>query len=161
MPSFDVVSEIDKPELSNALHQANKELSTRFDFKGTDARIELKGNIMTVFADSDFQVKQAVDVLCNKLASRGIDLACLHYNEIEEIGMEKAKQVIELKEGISSDLGRRLVKKIKDKKLKVQTAIQGEQLRITGKKRDDLQEVIAFLRNEDAGIPLQFNNFRD
>lgn len=161
MPSFDVVSEIDKPELSNALHQANKELSTRFDFKGTDARIELKGNIMTVFADSDFQVKQAVDVLCNKLASRGIDLACLHYNEIEEIGMEKAKQVIELKEGISSDLGRKLVKKIKDKKLKVQTAIQGEQLRITGKKRDDLQEVIAFLRNEDAGIPLQFNNFRD
>jgi len=158
MPSFDVVSEIDKPELSNALHQANKELSTRFDFKGTDARVELSGSVLTVFADNDFQVKQAVDVLSNKLASRGIDLACLHYNEIQEIGMDKAKQVIEMKEGISSDLGRKLVKKIKDQKLKVQTAIQGEQLRVTGKKRDDLQAVMAFLRNEDTGIPLQFNH---
>lgn len=161
MPSFDVVSEIDKPELNNALHQSNKELSTRFDFKGTDARVELNSQVLTVFADNDFQVKQAVDVLCNKLAGRGIDLACLHYHEIEEIGMGKAKQVIELKEGISSDLGRKLVKQIKEQKLKVQTAIQGEQLRVTGKKRDDLQTVMAFLRNADVGIPLQFNNFRD
>lgn len=161
MPSFDVVSEIDKPELSNALHQANKELSTRFDFKGTDARVESTDNTLTVYADNDFQVKQAVDVLCNKLSARGIDLACLKYNEIEEVGGGKARQVIALQEGINSDLGRKLVKQIKDKKLKVQTAIQGEQLRVTGKKRDDLQQVIAFLKQSDAGIPLQFNNFRD
>ncbi|RBP49277.1 YajQ family cyclic di-GMP-binding protein [Arenicella xantha] len=161
MPSFDVVSEIDKPELSNALHQANKELGTRFDFKGTDARVELSESTMTVFADNEFQVKQAVEVLCLKLAARGIDLACLDYQRIEEIGGGKAKQIILLKEGINSDLGRKLVKQIKDKKLKVQTAIQGDQLRITGKKRDDLQTVIAFLREADAGIPLQFNNFRD
>ena len=161
MPSFDVVSEIDKPELSNALHQTNKELSTRFDFKGTDARVELAGQTLSVFADNEFQVKQAVDVLCNKLAGRGIDLTCLDYQEIQEIGMGKAKQLIQLREGINSDLGRKLVKQIKDQKLKVQTAIQGEQLRVTGKKRDDLQAVMAFLRQADAGIPLQFNNFRD
>lgn len=161
MPSFDVVSEIDKPELTNALHQANKEISTRFDFKGSDARFELSNNQITAFADNEFQVKQAVDVLCNKLASRGLDLACLHYQEIQEIGMDKAKQVIELKEGIDSELGRKLVKQIKDQKMKVQTAIQGQQLRVTAKKRDDLQSVITLLKNSDAGIPLQFNNFRD
>jgi uncharacterized protein YajQ (UPF0234 family) len=161
MPSFDVVSEIDKPELSNALHQTNKELSTRFDFKGSDARVELADSSLTVFADNEFQVKQAVDVLCLKLAARGIDLICLDYQPITEIGGGKAKQIILLKEGINSDLGRKLVKQIKDKKLKVQTAIQGDQLRVTGKKRDDLQQVIAFLREAEAGIPLQFNNFRD
>ncbi len=161
MPSFDVVSEIDKPELTNALHQANKELSTRFDFKGTDARVEQSGNTLTVFADNEFQVKQAVDVLCTKLAGRKIDLACLSYDEIQEIGMGKAKQAINLQEGINSDLGRKLVKQIKDQKFKVQTAIQGDQLRVTGKKRDELQAVMSFLRQSDAGIPLQFNNFRD
>ena len=161
MPSFDVVSEIDKPELNNAVHQANKELSTRFDFKGTDARVETSDAALTVYADNDFQVKQAVDVLCTKLAKRGVDLACLDYQEIEEIGGGKARQVIRLQEGIDSDLGRKLVKQIKDKKLKVQAQIQGDQLRVTGKKRDDLQQVIAFLRESDAGIPLQFNNFRD
>lgn len=161
MPSFDVVSEIDKPELSNAVNQANKEISNRFDFKGTDARVEQSESRLTVFAASDFQVKQAVDVLCNKLAKRGIDLACLDYQEIEEVGGGTARQVIDLKEGINSDLGRKLVKQIKDQKLKVQTAIQGEQLRVTGKKRDDLQSVMAFLRESKTGIPLQFNNFRD
>ena len=161
MPSFDIVSEIDKPELANGLHQANKELSTRFDFKGTDARAELSSDVLTVFADNHFQVRQAVDVLCEKLAKRGLDLACLNYREIEEVGAGKARQIIELKEGIDSELARKLVKKIKDQKLKVQTAIQGEQLRVTGKKRDDLQQVMAFLRESDVGIPLQFNNFRD
>ena len=161
MPSFDIVSEINRPELTNALHQANKELSTRFDFKGTDARVEMTEAALTVYADSDFQVKQAVDVLCQKLAKRSVDLACLHYHEVEEIGAGKAKQVIDLKEGIDSDLGRKLVKQIKDQKLKVQTAIQASQLRVTGKKRDDLQKVMAFLRETDAGIPLQFNNLRD
>jgi len=152
MPSFDIVSEIDKPELANGLHQANKELSTRFDFKGTDARVELTASTLTVFADNDFQVRQATDVLCEKLAKRGLDLTCLHYREIEEVGGGKARQVIELKEGIDSELGRKLVKQIKDKKLKVQTAIQGDQLRVTGKKRDDLQQVIAFLRESDVGL---------
>lgn len=161
MPSFDVVSEIDKPELGNAVNQANKEISNRFDFKGTDARVEQTESRLTVFAANDFQVKQAVDVLCNKLSKRGLDLACLDYQEIEEVGGGKARQIIDLKEGINSELGRKLVKQIKDKKLKVQTAIQGEQLRVTGKKRDDLQAVIAFLKESDAGIPLQFNNFRD
>ncbi|MFT6032121.1 MAG: hypothetical protein ACI854_000648 [Arenicella sp.] len=161
MPSFDIVSEIDKPELTNALHQANKELSTRFDFKGSDARFEHSTSALTVFADSDFQVRQAVDILCEKLAKRGLDLSCLHYHEIEEVGGGTARQIIDLKEGIDTELGRKLVKQIKDKKLKVQTAIQGDQLRVTGKKRDDLQQVMAFLRETDAGIPLQFNNFRD
>lgn len=161
MPSFDVVSEIDKPELNNAVHQANKELGTRFDFKGTDARVEATDTSLTVFADNEFQVKQAVDVLCTKLAKRGIDLACLDYREIEEVGGGKARQTIGLQEGINTDLGRKLVKQIKDQKLKVQTQIQGDQLRVTGKKRDDLQAVIAFLKEAQAGIPLQFNNFRD
>jgi Uncharacterized protein conserved in bacteria len=161
MPSFDIVSEIDHPELNNAVHQANKELSTRFDFKGTDARVEATQTSLTVFADNDFQVKQAVDVLCQKLAKRSVDLTCLDYQEIEEIGGGKAKQIINLKEGIDSELGRSLVKQVKAQKLKVQTAIQGNQLRVTGKKRDDLQQVIAFLREADIGIPLQFNNFRD
>ncbi|MGK0375718.1 MAG: hypothetical protein ACJA2E_002199 [Arenicella sp.] len=163
MPSFDIVSEIDKPELTNGLHQTNKELSTRFDFKGSDARVELSTSTLTVFADNDFQVRQAVDVLCQKLAKRGLDLSCLHYHKIEEVGAGKARQIIDLKEGIDTDLGRKLVKQIKDKKLKVQTAIQGDQLRVTGKKRDDLQQVMAFLRDADTdvGLPLQFNNFRD
>ena len=161
MPSFDVVSEIDWPELTNALHQANKELNTRFDFKGTDARVEMSDSTLTVYADTDFQVKQAVDVLCQKLAKRSVDLACMHYRDIEEIGAGKARQVIDLNEGIESDLGRQLVKQIKDQKLKVQTAIQCNQLRVTGKKRDDLQQVMRFLKAADVGIPLQFNNLRD
>lgn len=161
MPSFDVVSEIDKPELSNALNQANKEISTRYDFKGSDARVEQSDAQLLVYADNDFQVRQATDVLVQKLSKRGLDLACLKYREIEEVGGGKARQIIDLQEGINSDLGRKLVKQIKDQKLKVQTAIQGDQLRVTGKKRDDLQAVMAFLRDADAGIPLQFNNFRD
>lgn len=161
MASFDIVSEIDKPELTNAIHQANKELSTRFDFKGSDARVEHAENRLTVFADNDFQVRQAVDIVTGKMAKRGLDLACLSYREIEEVGGGKARQIIDLQEGISADLGRKLVKQIKDKKLKVQTAIQGEQLRVTGKKRDDLQAVMAFLREADIDLPLQFNNFRD
>jgi len=161
MPSFDVVSEIDKPELSNAVHQANKELGTRFDFKGSDARVEQSDTRLSVFADNEFQVKQAVEILLTKLSKRGLDLACLSHQPIEEIGGGKARQYIELHEGIDSDLGRKLVKQIKQQNLKVQTAIQGDQLRVTGKKRDDLQQVMTFLRNSDAGIPLQFNNFRD
>ncbi len=161
MPSFDVVSEVDKPELTNALDQANREISARYDFKGSDARVESKDSALTVFADSEFQVQQAAEILRLKLAKRGIDLACLDPKDIEEIGGAKAKQVILIKEGINADLSRKIVKQIKEQKLKVQTAMQGEQLRVTGKKRDDLQQVIAFLKANDYDLPLQFNNFRD
>ena len=161
MPSFDVVSEIDKPELTNAVHQANKELSTRFDFKGSDARVEASDQALTVFADNEFQVKQAVEVLCLKLSKRGIDLACLEAQTIEEISGGKARQRIALKEGIDADLGRKLIKLIKDEKRKVQAQMQGVQCRVTGKKKDDLQAVMALLKAFDAGRPLQFNNFRD
>ena len=161
MPSFDIVSEIDRPELTNAIHQANKELSTRFDFKGSDARVESSENTLTVFADNEFQVKQAVEVLCLKLSKRGIDLACLDGQPIEEIGGNKARQKILLKEGIDADLGRKLIKLIKDEKLKVQAQMQGQQLRVTGKNRDDLQKVIALAKASDSELPLQFNNFRD
>ena len=116
---------------------------------------------LTVFADSEFQVQQAAEILRMKLAKRGIDLACLDPQDVEEIGGAKAKQVILIKEGINADLSRKIVKQIKEKKLKVQTAMQGEQLRVTGKKRDDLQQVIAFLKENDYDLPLQFNNFRD
>ena len=161
MPSFDIVSEINKPELSNALHQANKELSTRFDFKGTDARVELAENSLSVFADNEFQVQQATDVLCNKLAKRRLELGNFDFQDVQEIGGGKAKQVIVMKEGIEPDLGRTIVKLIKDKKMKVQVAMQGDQLRVTGKKRDDLQTAMAILKESEISLPLQFNNFRD
>ena len=161
MPSFDVVSEINKPELTNAVDQANREISNRFDFKGSDARVESSDNFLTVFADNDFQVKQAADVLYNKLAKRGIDIACIDAKDVEEIGGGKAKQTLNLQEGIDKELTKKLIKIIKDQKLKVQTAIQGEQLRVTGKKRDDLQAVIAVLKESKIDLPLQYINFRD
>lgn len=161
MPSFDVVSEIDKPELTNAVDQANREISNRFDFKGSDARVEAADKQLTVFADSEFQVQQAVDILYNKLAKRGIDIACIDAKQVEEISGAKAKQILQLQEGIDKELAKKLIKSIKDKKLKVQTAIQGEQLRVTGKKRDDLQEVISLLKESKIDVPLQYINFRD
>jgi len=161
MPSFDIVSEINKPELSNALHQANKELSTRFDFKGTDARVELADSRLSVFADNEFQVQQATDVLCNKLAKRRLELGSFDFQDVQEIGGGKAKQVIVMKEGIEPELGRTIIKLIKDKKMKVQVAMQGSQLRVTGKKRDDLQTAMAILKESEISLPLQFNNFRD
>lgn len=161
MPSFDVVSEVNKPELSNALDQANREIITRYDFKGSDARVEYKENLITVFADSDFQVQQAVEVLHLKLAKRGIDLACLKANEIEEIGGGKARQIISVQEGISQDIARNIIKEVKASKIKVQASLQVKQLRISGKKRDELQQIIALLKGGSYELPLQFNNFRD
>lgn len=161
MPSFDVVSEINKPELTNAVDQANREISNRFDFKGSDARVETAEKHITIFADNDFQVKQAADVLYNKLAKRGIDIACIDAADVEEIGGGKAKQMLNLQEGIDKELAKKLIKLIKDQKLKVQTAIQGDQLRVIGKKRDDLQEVIAVLKESKIDLPLQYINFRD
>lgn len=160
MPSFDVVSEVDMHELRNAVDQANREIGNRFDFKGSDARVEQSENELTVHAASDFQVDQINEILNRTLAKRGIDIQCLDRGEVEIANM-RARQRITVRQGIDKELAKKLVKHIKDAKLKVQAAIQGEQVRVTGKKRDDLQEVIAMLRKEDFGMPLQFNNFRD
>lgn len=160
MPSFDVVSEIDEHELNNAIDQANREIGNRFDFKGTSARVERSEFELTLFADSDFQVKQVDDVLQKKLAARGIDLGCLDMGEIVTSGKE-ARQTVKVRQGIDKDLARKIVKLIKDSKLKVQAQIQGEQVRVSGKKRDDLQQAIALLRGANLDLPLQYINFRD
>lgn len=160
MPSFDVVSEIDKHELDNAVDQANREIGNRFDFKGSDSKVSKQENVLVLESQSKFQVEQILDILRNKLVKRGIDLLCLEPGEIKEVG-SRAKQEITVREGLDADLARKVVKLIKDRKLKVQAAIQGEQVRVTGKKRDDLQEVIAMLKGENLGLPLQYTNFRD
>ena len=160
MPSFDIVSEVDMHELTNAVDQANREVTNRFDFKGTGAEFNLSDATVSLKAQVEFQLKQMLDILHNKLAKRGIDIACLDAQEPETSGQE-ARQNIVVRQGIDSALAKKLVKTIKDAKLKVQAAIQGEQVRGTGKKRDDLQAVISLLREGDHGMPLQFNNFRD
>lgn len=161
MPSFDTVSEANIVEVKNAVDQANKEISTRFDFKGSDARIEQKERELTAFADSDFQLGQARDVLTAKLVKRGVDVRFLDIGKIEKIGGDKVKQVIKIKNGIESEAAKKIVRLIKDSKMKVQASIQGEAVRITGAKRDDLQAAMALLRKEVADLPLEFNNFRD
>jgi hypothetical protein len=160
MPSFDVVSEIDHHELKNALDQANREIGTRYDFKGSNASIAQASNLLTLEAESEFQVKQMIPILKEKMSKRGIDVDCLDFGDLVEMN-KRARQPVTVREGLDKDLARKMVKLIKDKKLKVQAAIQGEQLRVTGKKRDDLQEVMQALRDAGLGIPLQFNNFRD
>lgn len=160
MPSFDVVSEVDKHELTNAVDQANKEVSTRYDFKGLDARFEQKELVVTMIAESEFQLDQMRDIFITKLVKRSIDVSCMDFGPTTKIGM-KAKKEVTMRAGIDTDTAKKIVKLIKEKKLKVQAAIQGEQVRVTGKKRDDLQGVMAFLRETDIGLPLQFNNFRD
>ena len=160
MPSFDVVSDFDAHEASNAIDQANREVNTRFDFKGTGSSFVLEGQVIALTAQSDFQLKQMLDILRQKLAKRGVDIACLDEKEPEISGSEARQQVV-MRKGIDSDLARKLVKMVKGAKLKVQAAIQGDQLRISGKKRDDLQSVIALLKNADVDLPLQYENFRD
>lgn len=160
MPSFDVVCEIDKHEITNAIDQANREVATRFDFQGVKASFEIDKEGIRMRAEGDFQLKQMSDILRAKLVKRGVDVG--HLKEEEAVIQYKtAEQFITLQQGIPSDVAKKIVKAIKDQKSKVQTAIQGDQIRITAKKRDELQEVIAFLRQEDFGLPLQFNNFRD
>ncbi|MDP6530829.1 MAG: YajQ family cyclic di-GMP-binding protein [Arenicellales bacterium] len=161
MPSFDVVSEVDWHEVSNAVNQANREVSNRFDFKGSDARVEQSESVLTIYADDDFKINQVRDILDTKLVKRGIDIACLEAGEVQERGAGKAQQQVAIRHGIKPVMAKSLVKKIKASKLKVQAAIQGEQLRVSGKKRDDLQAVIALLKEEDADLPLQYVNFRD
>ena len=160
MPSFDVVSEFDAHEASNAVDQANREVNTRFDFKGTGSKYEHEGQTITMTSQTDFQLQQMLDILRQKLAKRGIDIACMKTEEPEISGREARQKVI-LRQGIDAPLARDLVKKIKASKLKVQSAIQGEKLRVTGKKRDDLQAVIALLKDTNVDLPLQYENFRD
>ena len=160
MPSFDVVSDFDQHEASNAVDQANREVQTRFDFKGTGSKFVLEEQVITLTTESDFQLKQMMDILQQKLAKRGVDIGCLEEQEPEFSGSE-ARQKVVLRRGIDADRARKLVKEIKAAKLKVQTAIQGDKLRVSGKKRDDLQSVISLLKDTDTGLPLQYENFRD
>lgn len=160
MPSFDIVSEVDWHEVDNAVDQANREIGNRYDFKGTGARVERADAVLTVHADNEFQVTQAADILHNKLAKRGVELGALESAEPEESG-GKARQVITVRSGIGQDLARRIVKLIKGSKIKVQASIQGEQVRVSGKKRDDLQAAISMLKESDFDLPLQFTNFRE
>lgn len=160
MPSFDVVSEVDLQEVRNAVDQANREVGQRFDFKGSDARFELGEAQVTLHGENEFQLQQMMDILENKLVKRGVDIGSLDRGK-PEISLNAARQTVVVRQGIETDLGRRLVKDIKAAKLKVQAQIQGDQVRVTGKKRDDLQQVIALLRKGDYGLPLQYVNFRD
>jgi len=161
MPSFDIVSEVDKVEVRNSVDQANKEVGTRFDFKGSSARIELTETELTLFADTDFQLNQVFEILSMRLAKRNVDIRSLKRNDIQTISGNKVKQVIQIKEGIEAELAKKIVKLIKDSKLKVQAAIQGDAVRISGAKRDELQTTIQQLKKDVTDTPLQFNNFRD
>jgi uncharacterized protein YajQ (UPF0234 family) len=161
MPSFDIVSEVDEVEVRNAVDQANKEVTNRFDFKGSDARIDINDKVLTVFADDDFKISQVKEILMTKLSKRGIDVRCLEEGKIEKVSGNKAKQSITVKVGVETELAKKIVRIIKDSKLKVQAAIQGEAVRVSGAKRDLLQETIALVRKEITDFPLQYQNFRD
>ncbi len=160
MPSFDTVSEVDHHELSNAIDQANREIGTRYDFKGSGARIEQTDNQLSLIAESEFQIKQMTPILKEKMSKRGIDVSCLEFSDIVEMNKRASQQVL-VREGLDQDLARKIVRLIKDSKIKVQVAIQGDQVRVSGKKRDNLQQIMQLLREANLGIPLQFNNFRD
>jgi len=160
MPSFDIVSEVNLHELTNAVDQASREVNQRFDFKGTNAKFELKEAVVSLSAQADFQLKQMLDILRLKLSKRGIDVACLKIDEPVTIG-QTAKQVVTLRQGIDAELGKKIQRLIKDSKLKVQAALQDQQVRVTGKNRDDLQDAIALVKKGGFDLPLQFTNFRD
>ena len=161
MPSFDIVSEVNKVEVRNALDQANREISTRFDFKGSDARVEYDGKALTLFADDDFKLKQVTDILLGKLAKRQVDIRALDYAGVEKISGSKVKQAVTVRTGVAQDLAKKIVKLVKDSKLKVQGSIQGDAIRVSGAKKDDLQAAIALARKSITDYPLQYQNFRD
>ena len=161
MPSFDIVSEVNEVEVRNALDQVNKELGTRFDFKGSDARVEYKDKTLTLFADDDFKLKQVTDILTAKLAKRQVDVRSLKYGDIEKISGKKVKQTVTVRTGVEQELAKKIVKLVKDSKLKVQASIQGDSLRVTSAKRDELQNAIALVRKSITDFPLQYQNFRD
>ena len=160
MPSFDVVSEVDLHELTNAVDQANREITNRFDLKGTKAKVEQNDRELTILGDAEFHIGQVLAILQGKITKRGLDINCLELGEIES-NIAEAKQVATARHGIDKDSARKVVKTIKESKIKVQAQIQQEQVRVTGKKRDDLQQVIALLKEAKFDLPLQFTNFRD
>lgn len=161
MPSFDIVSEVDEVEVRNALEQANKEIATRFDFKGSSAHIESIGKTLTLFADTSFQLDQVKEILTAKLAKRSVDIRCLDFSDLQTISGNKVKRIVTVKTGIETALAKQIVQLIKADKLKVQASIQGDAVRVSGVKRDILQDAIALIRREVTDFPLQFQNFRD
>lgn len=161
MPSFDITSEVNKVELKNAIDQANKEISTRFDFKGSDARLELNDLVLTVYADDEFKLQQVMDILVGKCAKRNVDVRALDMKDIDKVSGNKVKQTVNVRNGIESEKAKQIVKLIKDSKTKVQASIQGEAVRISGAKRDDLQNAIQLVKKSVSDLPLQFGNFRD
>ena len=163
MPSFDIVSEVNQVEVNNAVDQANKEVSTRFDFKGSDARVEYKEKekTLTLFADDDFKLSQVTDILTGKLAKRQVDIRSLKHGDVEKISGNKVKQPVTVREGVEQELAKKIVRTLKDSKLKVQASIQGDAVRVSGTKRDELQNAIALVKKAIADFPLQYQNFRD
>jgi len=161
MPSFDIISEVNVVEIRNALELANREISTRFDFKGSDARIEHKDKELTIYADDEFKLKQVTDVLMGKLTKRSIDVRSLEFGDPEKMSGDKIKQVVTIRVGVEQELAKKLVKLLKDSKLKVQGSIQGDAVRVSGGKKDDLQSAIAFVKKSITEYPVQFQNFRD
>ena len=161
MPSFDIVSEVDKQEVRNAVDQVNKEVSTRFDFKGSDARVEQADYVLAVHADTEFQLDQVQEILAQKLAKRSVDVKCLDIGSVEKVSGNKVKRSVTVKTGVETELAKKIVRCIKDSKLKVQASIQGETVRVSGAKRDTLQEAIALVKKSIIDFPLQFNNFRE
>ena len=161
MPSFDVVSEVNQVEVRNAVDQTNKEVSTRFDFKGSDARVELADKTLTIHADDEFKLKQVTDILTGKLTKRGVDIRSLKYGDVEKISGNKVKQAVTVREGVEQELAKKVVRTLKDSKLKVQASIQGDAVRVSGTKRDELQNAIALVKKAITDFPLQYQNFRD
>ncbi len=160
MPSFDVVSEVDLHEVTNAVDQTNREVGNRFDFKGSDARVEHNEAVLTLYADNEFQIRQVLDILYTRMSKRGIDVAALSSGQVQTSGT-RATLAVTVQQGIEQEAARKLVKKIKETKIKVQASIQGDKVRVTGKKRDDLQSIISQLDNFGLKQPLQAENFRD
>ena len=161
MPSFDIVSEVDKQEIRNVIEQVNKEVSTRFDFKGSDARVQQEDYKLTIYADDAFKIGQILDILMSKATKRGVDVRCMDKSEVEKISGNKTKQAITIKVGVEINLAKKIVKIIKESNLKVQASIQGETVRISGKKRDALQDTMTLMKKSITEFPLQFQNFRD
>lgn len=161
MPTFDIVSEVDKQEVKNAVDQVNKEVGTRFDFKGSDARVEQADYQLSVYADDEFKLEQVQDILRTKLTKRNVDVRCLDKGGIEKISGNKVKQIITVKTGVETELAKKILKYIKDSKLKVQASIQGDVVRVSGAKKDVLQDAIQLVKKSVADFPLQFQNFRD
>jgi cyclic-di-GMP-binding protein len=161
MPSFDIVSQVDRQEVKNAVDQANKEVTNRFDFKGSDARIEQAELVLTVFADDEFKLGQVLDVLRGRMTKRNIDIRCIELGAVEKISGDKVKRPVTVKSGIPQDKSKQIQKAVKDAKLKVTASIQGDAVRISGAKKDDLQAAIQLVRTSVSDLPLQFTNFRD